>query len=255
MNEALLASVEDASLNASAPPQQLWLDGWLVRFCPGKAKRARSINAVAPGRLPFAEKLRRAQAIYRDAGLPVVARITPFSQPAAFDAEWVALGYRCFDTTHVMVAELAGVSASHALAPALMMTRIDAQTYADTVGALRGSAPDQRAAHAQRLRASPVPYEGWLLRRDGELLACGQFAREGEFVGLYDVFTAPQARGQGLAKLLCAQLLDKARVQGARTAYLQVESQNAAAIAVYRALGFAPGYDYHYRALDPAAAL
>lgn len=255
MNQALLASVEDASLNASAPPQQLWLDGWLVRFCPGKAKRARSINAVAPGRLPFSEKLRRAEAIYRDAGLPVVARITPFSQPGAFDANWDALGYQCFDTTHVMVAELTNVSASHALAPALVMTRADAQTYADTVGALRGSPRDQRAAHAQRLHASPVPYEGWLLQRDGELLACGQFAREGEFVGLYDVFTAPQARGQGLAKLLCAQLLDKAREQGARTAYLQVESQNAAAIAVYRPLGFAPGYNYHYRALDPAAAL
>ncbi len=255
MNQMLLASVEDASLNASAPPQQLWLDGWLVRFCPGKAKRARSINAVAPGRLPFAEKLRRVKLVYRDAGLPVVARITPFSQPAAFDAEWEALDYQRFDATHVMVADLKSISASHALAPELVMTRADAQTYADTVGALRGSAPDQRAAHAQRLRVSPVPYEGWLLQRAGELLACAQFAREGEFVGLYDVFTVPQARGQGLAKLLCAQLLDKAREQGARTAYLQVESQNAAAIAVYRALGFAPGYDYHYRALDPAAAL
>ena len=35
----LLIRAEDAGLNASAPPQQLWLDGWLVRFSPGKAKR------------------------------------------------------------------------------------------------------------------------------------------------------------------------------------------------------------------------
>jgi hypothetical protein len=41
-------AVEDAGLNASAPPQQLWLDGWLVRLCPGKAKRARCVNALAP---------------------------------------------------------------------------------------------------------------------------------------------------------------------------------------------------------------
>ena len=40
---ALLSRIEDAGLNASAPPQQRWIDGWLVRYCPGKAKRARCI--------------------------------------------------------------------------------------------------------------------------------------------------------------------------------------------------------------------
>ena len=58
---ALLSRVEDAGLNASAPPQQRWLDGWLVRFSPGKAKRARCVNAVAAGRLPLDEKLARAR--------------------------------------------------------------------------------------------------------------------------------------------------------------------------------------------------
>ena len=43
----LLSWVEDAGINASAPPQQRWEDGWLLRFSPGKAKRARCIQAVA----------------------------------------------------------------------------------------------------------------------------------------------------------------------------------------------------------------
>ena len=50
----LLSRIEDAGLNASAPPQQRWLDGWLVRLSPGKAKRARCIHAVAVGRRPLA---------------------------------------------------------------------------------------------------------------------------------------------------------------------------------------------------------
>ena len=29
---ALLSRIEDAGLNASAPPQQRWLDGWIVRL-------------------------------------------------------------------------------------------------------------------------------------------------------------------------------------------------------------------------------
>jgi hypothetical protein len=44
-----LSRIEDAGLNASAPPQQRWLDGWLLRFSPGKANRARCINALAAG--------------------------------------------------------------------------------------------------------------------------------------------------------------------------------------------------------------
>ena len=50
-DEALLARIEDAGINASAPREQRWVDGWLLRLSPGKAKRARCIQAVAPGRL------------------------------------------------------------------------------------------------------------------------------------------------------------------------------------------------------------
>ena len=62
----LLSRIEDAGLNASAPPQQRWLDGWLVRVSPGKAKRARCINAVAEGRLPLDHKLERAAELYQN---------------------------------------------------------------------------------------------------------------------------------------------------------------------------------------------
>ena len=82
---------------------------------------------------------------------------------------------------------------------------------------------------------------------DGEVLACAQAAIEADLVGLYDVFTAPSSRGQGLSRRLCAHLLARAREQGARVAYLQVDAANHAARAVYRRLGFADGYAYHYR--------
>jgi GNAT superfamily N-acetyltransferase len=258
MNTDLLSRIEDTSLNASAPPQQRWLDGWLVRFSPGKAKRARCINAVAPGRLPVAEKLRLAQAVFDEAQLPLVVRITPFSQPETLDNYLTGLGMRMLDDTRVMVGPVLSPPAHVKPLPAgCSLERTDAATYASVVGQWRGSPPDQCAAQAQRQALSPVPYEGWLVRRrapgralgDGEIVACGQFAREADLVGLYDVFTAPDSRGQGL----CAALLAKAAAQGACTAYLQVEASNAAARAVYHRLGFVDGYSYHYRTSDPTA--
>lgn len=254
MTEDFLSQIEDAALNASAPPQQLWLDGWLLRLCPGKAKRARSVNAVAPGRLPLADKLARSEAAYREAGLPMVVRITPFTQPADLDAVLAARGWLRFDDTHVMIAaELP--NAPRPLPQGTQLVPADPAAYAEAVGGLRGSSAAQRVGHARRVALSPVPYQGWLLQRGGELLACAQFAREGQLVGLYDVFTAPAARGHGLAWALCGELLARAAAQGARTGYLQVEASNAPAQAVYRKLGFVDGYGYHYRAKDPAAAV
>ncbi len=246
--DALLSCIEDAGINASAPPQQRWIDGWLLRYSPGKAKRARCVQAVADGRLPLAERLARCQAVMDAAGLPLVVRITPFSRPAGLDEALAAMGWARLDDTRVMVAPHCQVQAEPVPA-GLLWQPLDGAAYAEAVGALRGSPPGQRLAHAERLALSPVPYQGWVLRRadDGRVLACGQTAAEADLVGVYDVFTDPQARGQGLARILCSRLLAQAQAAGARTAYLQVDADNAPARHIYRRLGFADAYAYHYR--------
>ncbi len=249
LDETLLSRIEDASLNASAPPQQRWLDGWLIRFNPGKAKRARCINAVAAGRLPLADKLRLAREVFDQAGLPLVVRLTRFTQPPGLEQELAALAYTELDDTRVLVCHPLPPRAPRGLPPGTQWVQLDAATYAQAVGLLRGSPPEQRAAHAERLAMSPVPYFGYAIQRDADaqVLACGQFAREADLVGLYDVFTRPEHRGQGLARLLCERLLTLAMSQGAKTAYLQVEADNAPARHVYAGLGFVEGYAYHYR--------
>lgn len=248
-DDTLLSRIEDASLNASAPPQQRWMDGWLLRLSPGKAKRARCINAVAAGRLPLAQKLALAEAAYREAGLSLVVRITRFTQPAGLDGQLAALGLTTLDDTRVLVLPQLPTGLP-ALPTGLDWVPLAADAYAEAVGLLRGSPPAQRAAHAQRLQLSPVPYRGFAILRDGEVQACGQFAREAELVGLYDVFTRDSARGQGLATLLCRRLLALAAAEGAAVAYLQVEHDNAPARRIYEAsLGFRDGYRYHYRQL------
>jgi len=253
----LLARIEDAGLNASAPPQQRWLDGWLVRFSPGKAKRARCVNAVAAGRLPLEDKLGLAAAVFAEAQLPMVLRITPFSQPHDLDAQLQARDWPRIDDTRVMV--LAGLDAlrEEPLPSGLVWQELGHSAFAQSVGQLRGSPLSQSQAHAQRLELSPVPFHAGAIRReaDGALLSCGQYAREADLVGLYDVFTADAARGQGLARQLCSRLLVQARDEGARSAYLQVEGDNLAARSVYKRLGFADGYAYHYRTRAPQEKL
>jgi GNAT superfamily N-acetyltransferase len=249
----LLSQIEDAGINASAPREQLWVDGWLVRFSPGKAKRARCVQTVAAGRLSLEERLARCLAIYADVGLQPFFRITPFSLPAGLDEQLAARGMERIDDTRVMVASL-DADASPALVEAgdtreaLSFRAVDGDAFAEWIGLQRGSSAEARAAHADRIRRSPVPHRALqLLDSSGLPVAGGQVVVEGELAGLYDIFSIEAMRGRGLARALCRQLLRLAAEDGARVAYLQVEASNAPARRIYERLGFADAYAYHYR--------
>ena len=244
-----MSRVEDAGLNASAPPQQRWLDGWIVRYLPGKARRARCINAVASGRLSLDNRLAMAADVYRHADLPMIFRLNRFTQPAMLDTELAHRGYGLVDSTRVMVLGVLPGKSAWPMPAGCHISELSGPDFAESVGALRGSLAAHRQSHALRLHHSPVPYQGYAIRSDADdtVLACGQFAREADLVGLYDVHTLESARGQGLAGVLCEHMLSVSALQGAKTAYLQVASENSPALKTYRRLGFADAYRYHYR--------
>lgn len=250
LDRKLLGLCEDAGLNASAPPQQVWIDGWVVRFSPGKAKRARCVNALSAGRRSVAHKLERAQAVFDAAQLPLLVRITPFTRPVALDEILADMGFTTLDDTRVMVVPRLNHIAAPDAPPGMRWETLGHVAMAQYVGAMRGSPLAQRQAHAERLAAAPVPFSAIALKRlaDGEVVACAQSAREGGVVGLYDVFVDESLRRQGLGTMLCTRLLADARKAGAVSAYLQVEAENHAARTVYARLGFVDGYGYHYRA-------
>jgi ribosomal protein S18 acetylase RimI-like enzyme len=249
LDKVTLSRFEDACIKASAPPQQRWVDGWLVRYAPGKARRARCVHALAEGRMALDDRLQVAQEIFDAAGLPMVFRITPMTCPETLDAALGDRGFERQDETLVMSRRLPNPCIQPALPPGTGIVSLDAVRVARVLAEFRGSSPSQEAGHLQRLLASPVPYRAWAIARidNGHVLACGQSAQEGEVVGIYDVHTDTRQRNQGLARALCAHLLANAAAQGASLAYLQVESTNQPARRVYESLGFASAYRYHYR--------
>jgi ribosomal protein S18 acetylase RimI-like enzyme len=248
--DAQAARIEEAGLNAAQPAQQLLFDGWLLRYSPGKARRARSVNAIAEGRLPLWEKIAHCAHWYAKEGLPCLFRITPFSRPRELDTALARSGFVAEDETHVMTLALAG-----AVPPARHEVReMSVEEFAQQVGRLRGSSAQQIAAHEVRLSASPLRLKSrrLALEEEGRIAAVGQSVPEGELVGLYDIVTAADARGRGLATALTVEMLRRAQSDGARTAYLQVSADNIAARRVYGTLGFVDRYAYWYR--TPAGA-
>jgi ribosomal protein S18 acetylase RimI-like enzyme len=234
--------LEELTLNSSAPPGQLLYDGWLLRFSPGKAKRARSVNALYPSRLPLAEKLAHCERAYGERGLPAIFRLSRHTVPEELDAFLAGRGYERFETTEVRTA---AIDPARLDGPEVESPRLE--EWFDMVGDLRGSPVAHRTAHLARLAALPLALRTAAVLEDGMTVATGLAIREGEHVGLFDVATRGAARRRGFARQVVSALLRWGWAQGAREAYLQVEEANAAAIALYDRYGFSLAYPYWYR--------
>ena len=243
------ARIEEAGLNALQTQQQLFYDGWVLRLSPGKAKRGRSVNAHFGSSLPLTRKIAYCEQVYAAHRLPMLFRMTPFAKPADLDAALEQRGYRRFDETLVQTLDLAGSRIAPARAD-LDVVSMPVAEFVAAVAKLRGSTPEQQAAHRERLALSPLALHLLVARVDGEPVACGQIACDDDIAAIYDMVTEAGWQGRGLASALVDALLAHARSRRARLVFLQVNDDNAPAIAVYRKFGFATAYRYHYRGRD-----
>lgn len=234
--------LEELGLNSSTPPGQLLYDGWLLRMLPGKAKRARSINAVYPSTLPLDEKVAHCERLYAQAGVPMIFRITPFSQPAQLDADLDRRGFGKFEETSVQHAPIDPMHFQLATA-----TVLDLPAWLDAVAELRGSPRQHREAHRARLEGSPLKLRAVAAEEHGRIVATGLTIVEAEWAGLFDIVTRDDARRKGHGRGVVASLLRAAWDLGARHAYLQVASGNDGARRLYTQFGFRERYTYWYR--------
>jgi ribosomal protein S18 acetylase RimI-like enzyme len=236
-----LRRLEELGLNSSTPPGQLLYDGWLLRLLPGKAKRARSVNAVYPSTRPLDEKMAHCESVYRARGLPPIFRMTPFSDPPMLDAALEARGYARRDETSVESAPI------EAPGPGTQPAPVELAAWVDAVGELRDSPAQHRASHLARLAASPLEMRPLALTDERGVVATGLTIVEGRHAGLFDIITREDARGRGYARRIVGALLAQAHALGARHAYLQVQLDNEVARRLYASLGFVQRYTYWYR--------
>lgn len=234
--------LEELGLNSSVPPGQLLYDGWLIRLLRGKAKRARSVNAVYPSTVALGEKIAYCERVYREASLPAIFRITPFSNPGSLDAELGSRGYISFETTAVEAAPIDRARLNGADAEPLKLA-----DWVEAVGRLRDSPDGHRSAHLARLQGMPLPMRAVAIRAEGEVVATGLTILEDDCAGLFDIITREDMRRRGHARAIVSSLLRAAWDEGARYSYLQVKEDNVSARRLYREFGFEEKYQYWYR--------
>ncbi|WP_255205163.1 N-acetyltransferase [Actinomadura sp. BRA 177] len=212
------------------------IGGWLLRHADGVTKRANSVLPMGdPGDVDLA--LERAERFYTELGLPTVFSMDAQARPEGLDGLLEASGYELVDPTIAMVADLAGPYARDGVEVA----QAPSKEWLDLWWSVDGRYDHQLPMAEKILTGVPAGYASL----DG--VAVGRGVPQGEWLGIYAMAVAPEARRRGLGRRVLRALLAWGRDQGCERAYLVVVERNASARALYGAEGFVQAGGYHYR--------
>ncbi len=222
------------------------LGGWLLRADHGFLRRANSVLPLRQLGMPLDEAITRARAWYAQRGLPLLLTV-PTEARRLLDAELGERGWEPLLDSHVMTARLDRLDTAPADGVELLTADHPDEAW---LAVYRGGDEVDARAAALLARHDRVTFVS--LRQEGRTVAIGRGVVDDGWLGVAAVEVVPDARRQGLARLVTAALARWGDRQGAARSYLQVEAANDAAIALYSGLGYRVHHDYRYR-LDPGA--
>lgn len=251
--DSSLPGLESAMAQTWPAVEQQRLGGWVLRASGGFTNRANAaLTSADPGR-PVEAAMDAAAAWYAERELPlrivrtgpvgfdVRRRVDPVVE-AALDR-----GCRAHSAAHVMVAPTARVlqrCSEVDLGPVNLATALPPR-WLTAYGRSRALMP---GASEEVLTGSPAQIFAWsgAPEEDGDVWAIGRLGIADGWGGLAAVWVDPARRRSGAGRLITTALVRAATQGGIRRLHLQVEVDNGAAIALYKALGFERHHDYVY---------
>ena len=223
-------------------------DGWVLRFSSGFTKRANSVNPLYDSTLDPGDKIDRCEALYREAGLKTIFKMTDAASPEDLDEILEARGYYLKYPVSLQLLELDNFRGS----PPKDVDVSDraSDEWLEAYCAMDSRASANRATLEEILRSIIPPAGYFALRKESEIVACAMAVVDSGFAGLFNIVVGEAHRGGGLGARMMSGLLGWAGDNGADAAYLQVLRSNAAAITLYDKFGFKEASRYWYRIKD-----
>lgn len=241
----LIQTIEELSLNAWFPLQQLLYDGWILRFANGYTKRANSVNPVYPGTKNVYEKIERCKQIYLNKNLKPVFRLTPLAHPENLDEILANAGFEKKDSVSVQILDLVTLQTQTTTSVHIWTTL--SQQWLDNYSRFAEVSPQDHTSLTGILHNIASEKCFAILLKGNQVVACGLGVLERDYIGLFEIITAKEQRRKGFGRELVLAILDWAKNKGATQAYLQVVRDNEAAFKLYATLGFQEIYQYFYR--------
>ncbi|GKX35548.1 MAG: acetyltransferase [Rhizobiaceae bacterium MnEN-MB40S] len=229
------------------PAASIQYDGsWQVRLTAGHpSKRLNSVNPLDPSDHRDVEKrVERAAQRFSAYGRPLIFRQSPLAPPQ-LDAYFDAKGWRRFDETTVMMADIRKLDLDATLdhLPIRELGR-----YVDANIQVHGRDKSIKPGLTEVI-SSIRPSSGWFVIEEPGAgpVATALCVHDSDMAGIFEVATRRDRRNKGYGREVVTAALRWARMRGAEQAWLQVETTNEAARDLYERFGFEEIYRYDYR--------
>lgn len=234
--DRLLAAMDATWCAAERVP----LGDWVIRRGCGGGQRVSSVWAKGDPGLPLAAAIDHAVQVQQGWGEPPLMQVGPGDRD--LDAALAARGWTVRDPSVLMAGETRALAA-HGTG-GLMAVQIKAPlAVLDELWEAGGIGAARRAVMAR----TPGPKVGLLLREDDRPAAAAFVALDGTVAMVHALVVAERFRRRGVGRAATAAAAHWAIRQGADSLGLAVTAQNAAAVALYRGMGFVERGAYHYR--------
>ncbi|MEV7679624.1 GNAT family N-acetyltransferase [Streptomyces sp. NPDC088341] len=223
------------------------LGEWLLRAAGGFTRRANSVLPLGDPGTTLDEALERVRRWYGERGLPAYIQAATGAEGTqeTLCAELERRGWRSETTTEVRIGALAAIGDQDA---AVSRVRLDRSIGSAGTGWLRryqrSGVPGPHVLHV--LAGGPSVWFASVPGTGDVPAAIGRCVVDGRWAGFMAVEVDPAHRREGLATAVMTALARRALEEGASAAWLQVESDNTGARALYDAMGFAVHHRYHY---------
>lgn len=232
------------------PAASVVYDGsWQVRLTGGHpSKRLNCIVPLDPSDFRDLDlRLVKARKRFGDYGRPLVLRETPLA-PEAMIRHLEREGWQAFETVDVLTVDLSTLELPDTLD---YLPSHDIGRFADACLYVGEEDPGLKPALAEVLTAIKPP-SGFFMKQDPDngAVATVLCVQDNDLAGIMSLAVARSRRREGLGTEMLTSALRWARISGAKTAWLQVEVDNASALALYDRFGFSKSYSYRYWRLE-----
>lgn len=251
-----ITAIESAAFRAWPAAETSSWGSWVLRATDGVTRRANSVW-VAGGSPPVLdEAIDVAEAFYRARHLPPAFQLSVGRETPSLEARLEARGYRHEGLVDVQMASIGDVCPVRPISHRELSFEVRRELTEEwfDISARQGRYRDVATIYRALLERIGDRASYALARVEGAPAAVTLLVRdrESQLGGVFAMQTLPAFRRRGLAQALLGVVAHEAAAQGAGALYLQVETDNAAARALYARCGFRWHHSYHYRVLGPA---
>lgn len=242
--EKLQRRIEEMGLNGWPSISTQLYKGAVLRYANGYTKRANSCNPLYVKNININDVINYTEDYFNQLNQNVVFKIIDTKEYSEIDKILDIKGYSKIDLTDVLIIDLK--NKEYITKHEIKFENCITDEWVNNFIEIYDRSKDRDLIHSMlnNIKSKVITAQ---IDENNRTIACGYAVIENDWVGFFDIYVDEKLRGKGLGRSIMNGLINQSKNQGAVKSYIQVVSNNTAAVNLYKSLGYEFFYNYWYR--------